>query len=299
MIVVNIHEMEYRRRINEVLAFIDDHFREALPLSRLAGVAGFSPFHFHRIFQSFTGESLHEYIKRIRLGRAAHQLLYSRGKTITEIALDCGFTSSSSFTRAFTEVYMISPRKYRERRNAVIAVSKARIAEKAPKPEYDKNVRLAALEDLFVAYIRTGGLSKIFRSARIEAAYSQLIRWSKARGLINPDTKFIGFIPDNPETIDLSKCRYLACVTVPEETRPQGAVDVRWMPTKGSYLVYTFERTSPDFPKVYFDVADYLFGHYLPEYGYVPDDKPLIEMYRYGETKSSVLVDLYIPVLPF
>lgn len=71
---MNYHEIEYRKRINKVLAFIDDHFNEALPLGRLAGVAGFSPFHFHRIFQSFTGESLHEYIKRIRLGKAAHQL---------------------------------------------------------------------------------------------------------------------------------------------------------------------------------------------------------------------------------
>lgn len=71
------------------------------------------------------------------------------------------------------------------------------------------------------------------------------------------------------------------------------------MSSKGRYLVYTFERTAPDFPMLYFDVVDYLYGYYLPENGYVPDDKPFIEMYRGGETKGAVLVDLYLPVIPF
>lgn len=125
-----------------------------------------------------------------------------------------------------------------------------------------------------------------------------MIKWSKARDLIHSDTRFIGFIPDNPETIPLSKCRYLACITVPEGTLPQGVVDVRMMSSKGRYLVYTFDKTSPAFPRLYFEVADYLYGYYLPENGYVPDNKPFIEMYRDGEVKGSVLVDLYIPVLP-
>lgn len=79
----------------------------------------------------------------------------------------------------------------------------AKIVEKSSRPELDKNVRLVALDDLFVAYIRTGGLSEILKSVRIEAAYNQLIKWSKARDLIHSDTRFIGFIPDNPETIPL------------------------------------------------------------------------------------------------
>lgn len=50
-IIVNYNDIEYRKRINRVLSYIDDHFNEALPLSRLAQVANFSPFHFH--FQDF------------------------------------------------------------------------------------------------------------------------------------------------------------------------------------------------------------------------------------------------------
>ena len=60
-------EQTYRQRIQAVQRFIQEHLDEELPLERLARVAHFSPFHFHRIFRSLVGESLHAYIRRLRL----------------------------------------------------------------------------------------------------------------------------------------------------------------------------------------------------------------------------------------
>jgi len=57
----------YNDRVNRVLDYISEHLDEDLSLSRLSGVGCFSPFHFHRIFQAVTGETLNSHVRRVRL----------------------------------------------------------------------------------------------------------------------------------------------------------------------------------------------------------------------------------------
>ena len=57
----------YHDRVNRVLDYIGRHLDEELSLSRLSEVGCFSPFHFHRIFQSVTGETLNSHVRRVRL----------------------------------------------------------------------------------------------------------------------------------------------------------------------------------------------------------------------------------------
>jgi AraC family transcriptional regulator len=65
----------YTARINRVMDHIDAHLGETLDLRALAVVAGFSPFHFHRLFQGLTGETLADRVRRRRLEVAAGRLL--------------------------------------------------------------------------------------------------------------------------------------------------------------------------------------------------------------------------------
>ena len=62
-----VHRAEYARRMNRVLDYIDLHLDQPLDLARLAGVANFSPFHFHRVFAAWMGETLGDYARRRRL----------------------------------------------------------------------------------------------------------------------------------------------------------------------------------------------------------------------------------------
>ena len=64
------HRREYERRVNRVVDYIEAHLSDELPLEKLAAVAAFSPFHFHRVFAAITGETLSDFIRRIRLERA-------------------------------------------------------------------------------------------------------------------------------------------------------------------------------------------------------------------------------------
>ena len=82
---------EYTSRINRVIDYIEKNTDKGLSLESLAKVAIFSPFHFHRIFRAMVGETLNQFIQRIRIEKAAAQLIVNPKKSITEIAFDCGF----------------------------------------------------------------------------------------------------------------------------------------------------------------------------------------------------------------
>jgi AraC family transcriptional regulator len=70
-------------------------------LDKIAQSASFSSFHFHRIFTTVTGETPAKFIRRHRILRSLEMLLHQPGKSITEIALDSGFSSSANFSKAF------------------------------------------------------------------------------------------------------------------------------------------------------------------------------------------------------
>ncbi len=81
----------------------------------VAKEAGYSYYHFTRMFQALLGESIGNYVQKRRLFNGASQLLYSNRKII-DIALDCGFDSPEAFSRAFKSVYRVSPKEYRKNR---------------------------------------------------------------------------------------------------------------------------------------------------------------------------------------
>src|ERR1700692_1762426 len=97
-------EQDYRERIVRTLVFVQAHLGEDLDLERLASVAAFSRFHFHRIFRGLTGETVKEHVRRLRLERAARDLR-RLDEAITDIAFHAGFETHESFTRAFGDMF--------------------------------------------------------------------------------------------------------------------------------------------------------------------------------------------------
>jgi len=101
-------------RVTRVIRFIEQHATETLTLAGLAKEARLSPFHFLRTFEDLTGTTPHQYVKRLRLRRAALRLLADQAK-ILDIALDTGFGDVSNFDRAFRTEFGVNPRTYRIR----------------------------------------------------------------------------------------------------------------------------------------------------------------------------------------
>lgn len=109
-------------KIGEALQYIDDHLDEPVCLETLADQFYLSHFYFHRIFSAIVGKPLASYIRDRRILYASRQL-HETNKSILEIALNCGFQSAQSFSRAFLKSQGQSPSLYRKSGNAPVIIT--------------------------------------------------------------------------------------------------------------------------------------------------------------------------------
>src|SRR5437588_4937149 len=103
----------YSKRIAAVQRYIGQHMDERLDRAVLAGVAGFSVPHFHRVFTAYTGEPIASYVRRARLLRAGQKLRIG-AVDITEVALAAGYDTHAAFSKAFKRQFGLCPSEFRQ-----------------------------------------------------------------------------------------------------------------------------------------------------------------------------------------
>jgi xylan 1,4-beta-xylosidase len=102
-----------RKRLERLLSFVAENYgNPALTLDEAAEVACLSKYYFTRFFMEHTGQTVHEYLSKVRVGRAAEELLKSAAP-VTEIAYECGCASLKTFNRIFKHYTGFSPSRYR------------------------------------------------------------------------------------------------------------------------------------------------------------------------------------------
>lgn len=297
---------EYVSRINRVMDYVNDNLAGDLTLERLAREACFSPFHFHRLFRAMVGETLSDFIRRVRLERAASTLVNNPLKAITAVALDCGFSGSAAFCRAFRERFECSPSEFRKRGKVRRKAGKAQRKERqdrAGQREYTsamknkKNslkmqVEVKQLPELHVAYVRHTGPYH-----RITEAFERLGRWAGPRGLIGgPQATMLGVYHDDPDVTEQSKLRSSACVVVPEGTPVSGEVGTMKIPG-GLFAVARFEINDDEYGEAW----NQLMSEWFPQSGYQCDDRLCYEVYRNNpeeHPQRKHIIDICEPVRP-
>lgn len=103
--------MDYIDLIQNTIDYIDDNIGEKITVDKLAEIAGFSTYHYYRVFHSFVGIPVMEYVTRRKLQYALSEL--SGNKKIFDIALDLGFETHAGFTKAFKKCFGYTPSFYR------------------------------------------------------------------------------------------------------------------------------------------------------------------------------------------
>jgi len=295
---MNEHQA-YIARINRVIDHIDAHLAEPLDLPTLAAVAHFSPWHFHRVFQAVTGETLADRVRRRRLEVAAAKLLASPPATALAIALDVGFGSAEVFTRAFKAYFGVTPSNWRRggyrdwmqrhraalgkihqaHRNADQAVAaafqddvSAWPASHASHPRgTNMTVELKTLPDTRVAYMRHVGP---YGDPAIGRMWQRFEAWSRSSGVFSQQPAAFGIGHDSPDLTAPEKCRYDACVEVDRGFQGQGEVGVQTIPG-GLFACTPFHGTGATIHGAWMR----LYGEWLPDSSYQADDRPSIEAY--------------------
>ncbi len=315
----------YEGRVNAVIDHIEAHLGDELTVEGLAEVAHFSPFHFHRIFSAMTGETLCGFIARVRLEHAASRLVAQPGRPVTDIALECGFTSPSSFSRAFREAYGMTPSRWRagghrghQRQSrdpdadpslqqlaarGAFGVTGTRLSVQTGRTVWDVAagslgsvvVAVEQLPHTEVAYVRyTGryqGLAEVFTEL-----YTRLMTWAEPRGFVAAGTPLFNVYHDDPSLTDDDRLRLSMCVPVPPETPAEEEIG-RMSIAAGSVAVGRFELGDQDYPEAWFAMA----GGWMPDSGYEPDDRLPFERFIVGREARSPgvqAVDIGIPVRP-
>lgn len=213
----------YHERVNRVLDYIGQHLDGDLSLSRLSEVACFSPFHFHRIFQAVTGETLNGHVRRVRLERAAQLMKASPRKRITDVALEAGFAGTAEFSRAFRSHFHRAPSSW-DRRSPL---EKSKICK---APEMLSYYALEELEswkaaaNVRVHVSQAGAFRYVYRrifepygNSRLVDAYHALIAWLADRETVIRDVVVIGMSLDDPSITPSENCRYDLGVAFPRQ----------------------------------------------------------------------------------
>lgn len=315
---------EYTARINRAIDYIENNIAEGdLTLKKLSSVAGFSPFHFHRIFAGMMGETLNQFIQRIRVEKAAMLLVLNPKKNMTEIALDCGYSGSAQFSRAFREKFGKTPSEWRKEKLSAdnesrINKNKSKISKKksstgkdeAPLHSYNelknnrrksmKSIKPSSIEvkkfpDMTVAYVRHVGPYKGDASL-FEKLINRICTWAGSRELFTPDTKLMAVYHDNPDVTEENKLRVSMCLTMPDNVRVDSEIG-KMKIEGGSYAVAHFEINADEYEQAW----SWVYGTWLPESGYQPADKPCFELYGPDpkeHPQGKHVVDICVPVMP-
>lgn len=106
--------MKEKSAAKEIISYIESHLNGDLSLDELAKNLHYSKFYLERVFVQNTGSTIYQYIKRRRLEKAAYELVET-DKPIVQIAMDARYSSQQAFTLAFRQLYLCSPKEYRQR----------------------------------------------------------------------------------------------------------------------------------------------------------------------------------------
>lgn len=106
-------QREYIEKFNIIFEYIEHHYMEDITLDSVAAQIGFSKFHFSRLFRQFTDTSFYDYLCARRI-KAAESLLLDPNLPITEVALQSGFASISTFNRVFKKIKECTPTEFKE-----------------------------------------------------------------------------------------------------------------------------------------------------------------------------------------
>lgn len=283
--------MEWVSRLNEAVAYIEEHLAGEISVDQAAKIACCSTFHFQRMFSYIADVPLSEYIRRRRLTLAAFDLQSSSEKVI-DIALKYGYDSPTAFNRAFQTVHGVSPTEARNK--GVSLKAYPRISFKITiKGEAEMNYKIITKDSFKIVGV------KAHYNLSVEECFTQIpLFWQK--------TVQSGVVPDICALIDqepfgllgVSTCMnaqdfdyYIAAATTKET--PAGMTEY----TVSASTWAVFECIGP-MPTAIQDLQKRIITEWLPTSGYEYANAPDIEVYFEGDQQAAdYRCEVWLPIV--
>ena len=267
---------EYIQSVYKVIYYIEQNYAYELTLEELSSVAGFSKYHFHRIFKSIVGENAADYVRRVRMQSTTFKLLTDT--KITQIALDSGYETNASFSKAFKKHFGITPREFSKN-------AKQRKGSQMLEPKFVER------EPINVLYVRKMGSY----SESTTQAWDAIVAFAGRKNLFGKIDARYGIAHDNPTCTDENELRYDACIAITDETvKPQGEILAKEL-SGGRYALFLHEGSYESLDVTYTEI-----GHWMVDGGVTLRNQPVFQKYLDLDPREvdpkDLKTEIYVPV---
>ncbi|RUM45544.1 MAG: AraC family transcriptional regulator [Hydrogenimonas sp.] len=254
---------------NDIMYYIYTHIDLNIDIEELSQMVHVSRFHMQRIFKEVFGRNIYETIKSIRLEKAANLLLVNRLSTISDIANQCGYTSQTSFIKAFKQRFLMTPTQwrvggYRHYSRNILAQSIEAIHSEADFSTIEP--KIVKQPEIRSYYIRHNGYNRSIRQS-----------WQKLQVFLlsnNIETyQQIGLYHDNPAVKPLDACQYVACIATDKSV--EGTKLPQFKIAGGVYARFDLEGSYGDDLKF----IHWVYNEWFPQNGYETTPKPSYAIY--------------------
>ncbi|WP_294967013.1 GyrI-like domain-containing protein [Sulfurimonas sp.] len=227
---------------NSIMYYIYTHIDTNIDINELSYELDISKFYMHKIFKKIFAKNIYESIKSIRLQKAASLLLTNKFSTISEVANLCGYSSHSSFIKAFKLQFNVTPKDWRngayiKYSNSILQASN--ISTKSTIDFSNISATIVNMPSMKSYYIRNNGYINNVKET-----------WQKLYTLILNNKikkyKMIALLHDNPTITDLNSCQYIACIVTQEQEETLTKRLPKFNISEGVYARFDLQGESQD-----------------------------------------------------
>jgi AraC family transcriptional regulator len=271
----------YNKRLARVSQHIQTYLDDTINLNTLADIANLSPYHFHRVYHAVNGETVANTVKRLRMSRAAADLIRTE-LSIEKIAERAGYSTVQAFTRTFKSEFGMPPAQYKK--HGSHKVFQAPIEQAATLSNTVKIVEIPAMHGVMLEHQGS--------YLMIEHAFNPLMLWAKQHDI--DYQAVLGIYYDDPFAVAEKDLRSSACLILGNQVNPPEPMQALHLPAMRC-AVLRHRGPYADMRLAYM----WLYGQWLPNAGVEPADAPVFEIYLnqpQDTAPTGLLVDIYLPV---
>jgi AraC family transcriptional regulator len=270
--------------INRAIDYILNHINEDISVDDIASHCNFSRYYFSRLFKIETGESIYEFIKRIKLEQSAFRLKVEKSRSITDISWDYGY-SSSNYSSAFKHHHHLSPIQFRRSITQKSLINPIFTDASIGLESFNgcnEKISIEILKDFPVIFERYKGNYK-----DLSVHWGQFQEKYKLH--ITQKTLFLERTYDDPSITNIDECLYDICITAPKDCTLENTYVLKG----GKFAIYHFKGLVK---QIYCSYQS-IFNVWLPQSNFEIDDRYGFEIYRKIDCDAMFMeIDLCIPV---
>lgn len=276
---------------NKIMSYIYKNIDTDINLDWLGEEMGVSKYHMLRIFKESFGRNIYESIKSVRLQKASNLLISNTFSTISEIGNKCGYSSQSSFIRAFKARFEMTPSAWK---NGGYKAYSMKIIADSEHPTLNSMADftgmvpdIVQMPSMEVHYIRNQGYNRSMKQT-----WQKLHTWTVSSNIT--EYEHIGLYHDNPSITPHESCQYIACIKTDQDACHNGRLP-SFVISGGTYAKFDLKGVYGDVLKL----IQWVYHEWLPQSGYETTTRPSYAMHRKNHFLSEdgkFDISLYVAV---